>query len=47
MSSCDAITHKMISTISLTAYASAKYSLRLNVRYAAIKLVVIDMVLGG
>ena len=38
--------HNTISTISLAAYANAKYGLLLKVRYTARKLVVTDMVLG-
>ena len=45
MSSIEASTHKMIRTISFTAYASAKYGERLNKKYAAKKLVVTDKVL--
>ena len=41
-----AIVHITIRTISLRAYASAKYGLLLHVSYAAIKLVVTDIVLG-
>ena len=37
--------HNIISTISLAAYAKAKYGLLLKVRYTAIKLVVTDNVL--
>jgi len=39
-------THKIINTISLAAYAKAKYGFLLNVRYTARKLVVTDTVLG-
>ena len=38
--------HNIISTISLAAYAKAKYGLLLKVRYTARKLVVTDRVLG-
>ena len=38
--------HNTISTISLAAYANAKYGLLLKVRYTARKLVVTEMVLG-
>ena len=41
-----AIIHKIISTISLDAYANANAGLLLKVRYTAIKLVVTDIVLG-
>ena len=41
-----AITHKTIRTISLAAYARAKYGLLLKVKYTARKLVVTDSVLG-
>lgn len=38
--------HNIIKTISLAAYANAKYGLLLKVRYTARKLVVTDIVLG-
>ena len=38
--------HKMINTMSLEAYATAKYGLLLKVRYTARKLVVTESVLG-
>ncbi len=38
--------HKTISTTSFKAYIKAKYGLLLNVRYAARKLVVTEIVLG-
>lgn len=38
--------HNIISTISLAAYANAKYGLLLKVRYTARKLVDTDIVLG-
>jgi len=38
--------HNIISTISLAAYAKAKYGLLLKVRYTARKLVVTERVLG-
>ena len=43
----DASAHSTIITTSFNAYTSAKYGLRLKVKYAAIKLVVTDTVLGN
>ena len=39
-------THKTMRTISLAAYAKAKYGLLRKVRYTATKLVVTESVLG-